>query len=129
MPFWGGPDRRTSVRVQLRITVRVELQGQPRFYEAISRDLSLSGARLLLHHQLDHCTPVTLQFRLPDALHDLYLSAHVVWSHDALASLDPKKGRSFAMGIEFVDPPREARRQLKAFVADRLKKEPERPPA
>jgi len=125
MPFWGGPDRRKSVRVQIRVTVRVELQGQPRFYEAVSRDLSLTGARLILRQQLGHCTPITLQFRLPGSLLNLYVPAHVVWSNQMLTSLDPKKDPSFEMGIEFVDPPREAVREIKAFVVQRLKTAPE----
>ncbi len=119
--FWGGPDRRKSVRVQIRMTVHVEVAGQPRFYEAVSRDLSLSGARLLLRQELQHCTPISLEFRLPGSLQTLYCPAHVVWAKDTMSSLLPGHESSYLMGIEFVRPPRAVRKELKRFLADRLK--------
>lgn len=119
--FWGGPDRRKSVRVQIRMTVHVEVAGQPRFYEAVSRDLSLSGARLLLRQELQHCTPIYLEFRLPGSLQTLYCPAHVVWAKDTMSSLLPGHESSYLMGIEFVRPPRAVRKELKRFLADRLK--------
>ena len=119
--LWGGPDRRKSIRIQLRMTVHVEVAGQPRFYEAVSRDLSVSGARLLLRQELGHCTPIYVEFRLPGALQALYCPAHVVWSKDTLSSVLPGGETAFLMGIEFVRPPRQARKELKWFIADRLK--------
>jgi c-di-GMP-binding flagellar brake protein YcgR len=119
--IWHGPDRRKSVRVSLRMTVHVELAGQPRFYEAVSRDLSATGARLLLRQQLHHCTSIYLEFRLPGALSTLYCPAHVVWSKDTLSSLLPGHDTAFLMGVEFVDPPRGVRRELKRFIGEQLK--------
>jgi c-di-GMP-binding flagellar brake protein YcgR len=119
--FWRGPERRKSIRVQIRMTVHVEVAGQPRFYEAVSRDLSASGARLVLRQELTHCTPIYVEFRLPGSLQTLYCPAHVVWSKDTRSSLLPDAEASWLMGIEFVRPPRQVRRELKRFVADRLK--------
>ena len=122
--LWGGPDRRKSVRIQIRMTVQVQLEAQPRFYEAVSRDLSLTGARLLLRNQLHHCTPICLEFRLPGELQTLYSPAHVVWSQDTLSSLLPGKEESYLMGIEILKQPRAVRRALKRFIAERLKLSP-----
>ena len=119
--FWGGPDRRKSVRVQLRMTVHVEIAGQPRFYEAVSRDLSISGSRLVLRQELPHCTPIYVEFRLPGTLQTLYCPAHVVWSKDTLTSLARDREDSFLMGIEFVRPPRAVRKELKRFIGERAK--------
>jgi len=119
--FWGGIDRRKAVRVQIRMTVHVEIAGQPRFYEAVSRDLSLSGTRLVLRQELDHCTPIYVEFRLPGGLQTLYCPAHVVWAKDTKSGLLPGRGTSFLMGIEFVRPPRAVRKALKRFIAERLK--------
>lgn len=119
--MWRGPERRKSVRVQLRMTVHVERSGQPRFYEAVSRDLSVSGARLLLRQHLEPCTPIYVEFRLPGSLATLYCPAHVVWSKDTLASRSPDEPSSYLMGIEFVRPPRAARKELKRFIAERIK--------
>ena len=119
--LWGGAERRKSVRVQIRMTVHVEVAGQPRFYEAISRDLSASGARLVLRQELQHCTPIYVEFRLPGTLQTLYCPAHVVWSKDTMTSLLPGRDSSYLMGIEFVRAPRRARKELKRFIAERLK--------
>lgn len=119
--FWGGPDRRKSVRVQIRMTVHVEVAGQPRFYEAVSRDLSVSGARLVLRQELAHCTPIYVEFRLPGSLQTHYCPAHVVWAKDTMTSLIRDRETSCLMGIEFVRAPRRVRKQLKRFVAGRLK--------
>ena len=119
--FWGGPDRRKSVRVQIRMTVHVEVAGQPRFYEAVSRDLSSSGARLILRQELKHCTPIYLEFRLPGALPTLYCPAHVVWAKDTMTSILPGHGSSFLMGIEFLRPTRQVRKELKRFIVRRIK--------
>jgi len=121
--LWRGPERRKSVRVQIRMTVHVEIAGQPRFYEAISRDLSLSGARLVLRQELVHCTPIYVEFRLPGSLQTLYCPAHVVWAKDTMTSLAPERDASYLMGIEFVRPPRQARKEVKRFIAERLKAE------
>jgi len=123
--LWGGPERRKSVRVQIRMTIQVQLQGQPRFYEAISLDLSMSGSRLLLHQHLPHCTPVYLEFRLPGALQNLYCPAHVVWCQNTTTSLMPGSESTFLMGVEFTSPPRDVRKALKRFIADRLKRAPQ----
>ena len=119
--FWGGPDRRKSVRVQIRMTVHVEVAGQPRFYEAVSRDLSFSGARLILRHELKHCTPIYLEFRLPGTLATLYSPAHVAWAKDTMTSVLPGQGSSCLMGIEFVRPTRKVRKELKRFIVERSK--------
>ncbi len=117
-------ERRKSVRVQIRMTVHVEVMGQPRFYEAISRDLSAGGARLGLRKHLPHCTSICLEFLLPGSLGTLYCPAHVVWSHAAPAlSATGEEPGSFVMGVEFVRPPRNVRREVKRFVAERLKEE------
>jgi len=117
-------ERRKSVRVQIRMTVHVEVMGQPRFYEAVSRDLSVGGARLVLRKHLPHCTSIYLEFRLPGALETLYCPAHVVWSHAAPAlSAAREEQESFVMGVEFVRPPRNVRREVKRFVVERLKEE------
>jgi len=119
--FWRGPERRKSVRVRIRMTVHVQMGGQPRFYEAISRDISVSGARLLLRQSLSHCTGIYLEFRLPASLHTLYCPAHVVWSKDTGSAILPGSEAVYVMGVEFVRPPRLARRELKRFIAERLK--------
>ena len=119
--LWGGPDRRKSIRAQLRMTVHVEVAGHPRFYEAVSRDLSISGARLLLRQELQHCTAIYVEFRLPGALQNLYCPAHVVWAKDTLTTVMKDQGRSYLMGIEFVRPSRAVRKALKQFVAERIK--------
>ena len=116
MVLGGGRERRKSVRVQLRMTVHVELEGQPRFYEAMSRDLSLDGACLIIRRKLEHCTPIYLEFCLPGSLNAVYCPAHVVWSSELGSG---KKDPSYLMGIEFVRPPRAARRALKRFLAER----------
>jgi len=119
---WG--ERRKSVRVQIRMTVHVQIMGQPRFYEAVSRDLSVGGASLVLRKHLSHCTSIYLEFRLPGSLETLYCPAHVVWSHPApaLATAGEEQG-SFVMGVEFVRPPRSVRREVKRFIAERLREE------
>ena len=119
--FWGGPDRRKSIRVQLRMTVHVEIAGQPRFYEAVSRDLSVSGSRLVLRQELQHCMPIYVEFRLPGTLQTLYCPAHVVWAKDTMTSLLADRDSSFLMGIEFVRAPRAVRRELKRFIGERAK--------
>ena len=118
-------ERRKSVRVQIRMTVHVELMGQPRFYEAVSRDLSVGGACLVLRKHLPHCTSVYLEFRLPGSLETLYSPAHVVWSHQAPTASKGEEGggEMFLMGVEFVRPPRNVRKEVKRFVAERLKEE------
>jgi c-di-GMP-binding flagellar brake protein YcgR len=110
------------------MTVHVEVSGQPRFYEAVSQDLSATGARLVLRQQLTRCTPIYLEFRLPESLETLYCPAHVVWSKDTLASILPDTQAAYIMGVEFVRPPRAARRELKRFIADRLKSQRKRSP-
>ena len=121
--IWRGRERRETIRLHVRMTVHVELSGQPRFYEAVSRDLSTSGACLALRQLLGHCTPIYLEFRLPGVLNTLYCPAHVVWSKRVIASMLPDKEPSFLMGIEFVRPPRAVRREVKGFIAERLKAE------
>jgi len=117
-------ERRKSVRVQIRMTVHVQVMGQPRFYEAVSRDLSVGGASLVLRKHLSHCTSIYLEFRLPGALETLYCPAHVVWSHPTpvFTAAGEERG-SFVMGVEFVRPPRNVRRAVKRFVAEKLKEE------
>jgi len=115
MVWGGGSERRKSVRAQLRMTVHVELEGQPRFYEAVSRDLSLDGACLVIRRKLEHCTPIYLEFCLPGSLNALYCPAHVVWSSELASAKEP----SYLMGVEFVRPPRATRRELKRFLAER----------
>lgn len=117
-----GVERRKSVRVQIRMTVHVEVTGQPRFYEAVSRDLSVGGSRLVLHKHLPGCTPIYLEFRLPGSLETVYCPAHVVWSQE-VPVVSREGGTSCLMGVEFVRPPRAARREIKRFVAARLKEE------
>jgi hypothetical protein len=75
----------------------------------------------VLCQQLDHCTPIYVEFRLPGGLQTLYCPAHVVWSKDTMSSVLPGRGTSFLMGIEFVRPPRAVRKALKRFIAERLK--------
>jgi len=119
--LWGGSDRRESVRIQIRMTIHVEVAGQPRFYEAISRDLSMTGVRVVLRQELKHCTPIYIEFRLPGALQALYCPAHVVWAKDTQSSILPGHESSYLMGIEFVRPPRAVRKALKRFIADQTK--------
>ena len=119
--IWSGKERRKSVRVQIRVTIHVQKAGQPRYYEALSRDLSVAGARLLLYQSLPHCTPIYLEFRLPGGLQKIYCPAHVAWSHKTPTSLLPDRENAYLMGVEFLRPSRQTRRQLRAFIKDRTR--------
>jgi len=122
--IWSGAERRKSVRVQIRVTVHVERSGQPRFYEGVTRDLSVSGSCLVLRQQLSYCTPIYLEFCLPGSLVTLYCPAHVAWANDSHTSLLGDGSSCCVLGVEFVRPPRAVRRELKRFVAMRLKSKP-----
>ena len=119
--FWGGAERRKSIRVQIRMTLHVQVAGQPRYYEAMSRDLSAAGACVFLRKKLEHCTSLYCEFRLPGALETLYCPGHVAWAQNARLSLREGEEKTHVVGIEFTQLSRAARRALKSFIAKRTK--------
>lgn len=100
-------DSRHAERVA--VTCRVQYSGevptQPHVGEGLTKDVSLSGCKMISERPVTRGTLLTLSIALPDGLPPLVLSsAHVVWV----------SGCQFS--VRFMHMSHEVRKRLQAFI-------------
>ncbi len=81
-PAYSSLDKRYSERVAVTCPVRYagEVPTQPHKGEGVTKDISLSGCKLISEHPVTRGTLLSLTIALPDGEGPLKLtSAHVVW--------------------------------------------------
>lgn len=81
-PAYSSLDKRFSERVAITCPVRYsgEVSTQPHKGEGVTKDLSLSGCKMISERPVTRGTLLALAIALPDGLGPLRLtSAHVVW--------------------------------------------------
>jgi len=103
-------EKRAFPRGQNSLLVRT-LQGK-KMLEAISKDVSLSGIRLLLSDRLDTNEPIDLEVLLPyeeaqqyQNQKPLHLLGHVAW--------ELQDGDNYSYGVEFNSPNEIQKKQIK----------------
>lgn len=81
-PAYSSLDKRYSERVAVTCPVRYsgEVSTQPHKGEGVTKDISLSGCKMISEHPVTRGTLLSLTIALPDGSGPLKLtSAHVVW--------------------------------------------------
>jgi len=97
--LFHGPDIRHHPRFQLNWPVRYKRTGVTSDPEAVSKDLSLGGAQLLLEELLAVGTHLAMDLHAPDG-NPIEAEGHVVWVK-SVPSTHPSSPRLFLVGIEF----------------------------
>ncbi len=81
-PAYSSLDKRYSERVAVTCPVRYsgEVPTQPHKGEGVTKDISLSGCKMISEHPVTRGTLLSLMIALPDGEGPLKLSsAHIVW--------------------------------------------------
>jgi len=93
------------VAVNCRVTYFGEIHTQPHTGDGLTRDISLSGCKVISHSPVTRGTLLTLTIALPDGHAPLRLfSAHVVWV----------SGPHFS--VRFMHLSQDNRRRLQSFI-------------
>ena len=77
----GGPERRESPRVPLRLRLFIRDAKTGKARRVLSRDVSGVGARFTTEGRLEVKTPLEVEIRLPDQATPITCKAEVVRSH------------------------------------------------
>ena len=81
-PAYSSLDKRFSERLAISCTVRYkgDIPSQPHVGQGLTKDISLSGCKIISDHPVTRGTLLSLTIKLPDGEGPLCLtSAHVVW--------------------------------------------------
>ncbi len=93
------------VAVNCRETYTGEIPSQPHAGEGLTKDVSLTGCKIVSNRPVTRGTLLTLTIALPDGQPPLSIfSAHVVWVAGAQFS------------VRFMHLPKENRKRLQAFI-------------
>jgi c-di-GMP-binding flagellar brake protein YcgR len=93
------------VAVNCRVTYTGEISSQPHAGEGLTKDVSLTGCKIISNRQVTRGTLLTLTMALPDGQSPLsFFSAHVVWV----------AGAEFS--VRFMHLSQENRKRLQAFI-------------
>jgi hypothetical protein len=93
------------VTVNCRVTYKGEIASQPHSGEGLTKDLSLSGCKVISNRPVTRGTLLTLNIALPDGLGPLQLSsAHVVWV----------SGAEFS--VRFMHLSQDIRKRIQSFI-------------
>ena len=106
--FWLQPERRRSPRFRVDWSIRYRRgTDDSSLRHAEPRDVSETGAGLVIREQLEPGFPLHLEFAIPGKSAPLSVKAEVVWTRPLLQkSEDPTQERLFFVGIRFfnIDP-------------------------
>lgn len=106
-PAYSSLDKRYSERVAVTCPVRYsgEVSTQPHKGEGVTKDISLSGCKMISERPITRGTLLSLTIALPDGQGPLKLvSAHVVWV----------SGCHFS--VRFLDVSQANRKRIQAFL-------------
>lgn len=111
-------ERRRTARVASSCEVHYKSQDSKGERRALTKDISLGGACLILKEELPEAAQ-TLSLIHPRGNHPLQLNARSVWSSRLPKSLDPTS-TYLAVGVEFTQAQEEALKELDRFIAQDL---------
>lgn len=103
-------DRRRYPRLSSQVYYRI---GKSHSLRQRVSNISLGGARIYSDHRLDVGEVVELELHFPSGFSDKG-SARVVW----IKELPPDSGASYDVGLEFLELPEEAIKELKETLKD-----------
>jgi c-di-GMP-binding flagellar brake protein YcgR len=93
------------VSVNCRVTYRGEISSQPHNGEGLTKDVSLTGCKIVSNRPVTRGTLLTLTIALPDGQPPLrFFSAHVVWVSGAQFS------------VRFMHLSQDNRKRLQSFI-------------
>lgn len=118
----NGQARKLSTRQDNRYAERVpytcpvsftgEIPSQPHRGEGLTKDISITGLKIVSHHPVTRGTLLTISLALPDGQPPLTIhSAHVVWVSGAHFS------------VRFMHLNRDQRKRLLSFVLKHINKD------
>ena len=109
-PYAALDSRHTErLAVSCRVHYVGEFSSQPHLGEGLTKDVSVSGCRIISERPVTRGTLLTLTFSLPDEFPPLTLwSAHVVWV----------SGCQFS--VRFLQVTQENRKRLQSFIWRRI---------
>ena len=106
--FWLQGERRRHPRYRIDWNIRYKRGSEsPHVQHAQTRDVSQTGAGLVMKEKLDPGSPLHLEFAIPGKPAPLNVKAEVVWSRPVpQKSEDSTQERLFFVGIRFfnIDP-------------------------
>jgi Tfp pilus assembly protein PilZ len=105
-----------SFGLQAPAAVPVELRAARRRVFRLSHEVGEEGVRLAAPAPFEVGEPVELRLRLPDSDQPLTVRAEVALVGDERE----QDGEAGGCGLRFIEPPREVRAALAAYVAQRL---------
>jgi hypothetical protein len=105
-----------SFGLQAPVAVPVELRASRRRAFRLSHEVGEEGLRLATPAPFEVGEPVELWFRLPDTDQPLALRAEV----ELLGEDSEQHGSRGGCGLRFIEPTREARQVVAAYVSQRL---------
>jgi hypothetical protein len=100
-------ERRRSERIPIRCPVELEAAGHR--VRGVTKNLSTTGAMLLLPSRFGLGVEVALRIELPDGREPLDLTAMIVWQDDAPRSPHPT-------GAHFLLPPADALARIRDLI-------------
>jgi hypothetical protein len=103
-------DRRRYPRLPSQVYYRI---GKSHSLRQRVSNISLGGARIYSDHRLDVGEVVELELHFPSGFSEKG-SARVVW----IKELPPDSGASYDVGLEFLELPEEAVKELKETLKD-----------
>ena len=111
--FWMQKERRGAPRYRLDWTIRYQRLGADAGRSSQTRDLSRTGASLIVRERLDPGTEIQLEFHLPEQPGPVSAYGRVMWMREVSSPQD----RLFYIGVRFhrLDP--EIAKQFSAAIA------------
>mgnify|MGYP006296936817 CR=1 FL=1 len=100
-------ERRRSERIPVRCSVEVGAAGQ--HVRGVTKNLSTTGAMLLLPSRLGLGAEIALRIELPDDREPLDLTAMIVWQDDTSRAPHPT-------GVHFLLPPAAALARIRDLI-------------
>ena len=105
--LWMGKDRRKVPRFRMNWPIHYRRVDSPHVYPAKGRDVSQTGAGLLVHERLELGCHVLLEIHLPHSDSPVSITGHVVWTKTLpLNKKQMNPIRLFFIGVKFnpMDP-------------------------
>ena len=98
--YWNGAERRRHVRFDASIKVRYTLKRSSPDGDAVSRDISEGGIRLLVDKKLERGTILNLRIANGPQAQPISLEGVIVWCNEARDKKDSDGRRLFHIGVK-----------------------------
>ena len=110
-------DRLSFVRIRSHLTAIVRLSGTEEIVRALTRDIGVSGVRLLTEAPLPSGELIGVELELPDRGQRIVFTGEVVWSKHIEGAAVGEDESAIESGIKFITIDPKEREALMQWVA------------